>query len=462
VRRIGSSVRVVLSGALHSLYAHPHRGWYDDGSWIHGWLARSEQEIREGLTVENILPAGERVRSGGTRETLPLSCTDVYRPKGSVQPGILSVVTLDLFDASRFQRTVLLTQPSQLYASHESLYVASVQWWMNWQAGQGQRTFLHKLDISRPHRSDYVASGIVQGHLLNQFSMDEHRGYLRIATTETRFREQARNGWENTTVNKVRVLASSGDRLRIVGESEDLAPGERIYSARFVGDKGYVVTFRQIDPLFTMDLSNPRAPRVVGELKVPGFSSYIHPLDDDHLLTIGQDATKEGRVLGVHVQVFDVSSPARPRRTAHARLSDRDGWSYSAAQWDHHAFTYDPHTGVLGVPMTSSASDPEKTFIGLVLMKVSKGGLEELGRISHARIAEITRERECSGATDQTSWQCTQNARQDWRSQIQRSIVMDETIFTISQLGIQATDLARPDKAIAQVVFARRPASVAR
>src|SRR4029079_15810851 len=100
-------------------------------------------------------------------------------------------------------------------------------------------------------------------------------------------------------------------------------------------------------------------------------------------------------------------------------------------------------------------------FDVLVRVKVSKDGFEELGRISHERIAEISRERECSGAMDESPWQCTQNARQDWRSQIARSIVMDETIFTISQLGMQASDIARPGKAIAQVVFARRPAAVA-
>ena len=203
-------------------------------------------------------------------------------------------------------------------------------------------------------------------------------------------------------------------------------------------------------------------PRVVGELKINGFSSYIHPLDRDHLLTIGQDADDDGRVLGVHVQVFDVSNPERPRRTAHKRLANRDGWSWSAAQWDHHAFTYDPRTGVLGVPMSNYANEPEKTFLGLILLQVSKDGFEELGRISHTGLARITRDRECTDATDESNWQCRQDVHQDWRSQIQRSIVMDETIFTISQLGMQANNLARPGKPIAQVVFARRPATVAR
>src|SRR5919106_3838722 len=264
-RRIGSAVRVVLSDHFSWAYGPMYRGWYDDEEGIHSWQHDTVRSIREQLTVDKLLPSGERVRAGGARETLPVSCTDVYRPKGAVRPGVVSVVTLDLFDPSRFQRTVLLTQPGQVYASHEALYIASVQWWWSWAPGQVERTFVHKLDISKPTRSDYVASGAIDGHLLNQFSLDEHRGYLRVATTETRRGVPSPNGMANT-VNKVRVLASAGARLRVVGESEDLAPGERIYSARFMGDKGYVVTFRQIDPLFTLDLSNPRAPRKVGEL----------------------------------------------------------------------------------------------------------------------------------------------------------------------------------------------------
>jgi hypothetical protein len=257
-------------------------------------------------------------------------------------------------------------------------------------------------------------------------------------------------------------MATRGNRLRPIGAIEDLAVGERIYSARMMGDKGYMVTFRQTDPLYTFDLSDPERPRVVGELKINGFSSYIHPLDDDHLLTIGQDADDDGRVLGAHLQIFDVSNPAKPRRTAHRRLADKDGWSYSAAQWDHHAFTYDPESGVLGIPMSSWSSDPEKTFLGLILLQVSKDGFEQLGRISHTALARTMRAQECAVATTENEWQCRQGAHQDWRSQIQRSIVMDDTLFTISQLGLQANKIAQPGKALARVLFPRKPVAVAR
>jgi hypothetical protein len=271
-------------------------------------------------------------------------------------------------------------------------------------------------------------------------------------------------GAGNQSGNHLYVLAQRGKRLHAVGAIEDLAPGERIYSARMMGDKGYMVTFRQTDPLYTFDLSDPRRPRVVGELKINGFSSYIHPLGSDHLLTIGQDADDSGRVLGAHLQVFDVSDPANPRRTAHRRLADQGGWSWSAAQWDHHAFTYDPRTRVLAVPMSSyHHGDASRTFLGVVLLQVAKNGFEELGRISHQALADTTRSIECAGGAAASSHPCANRHQQpDWRSQIQRSIVMDEVLVTISQLGLQWNSLVRPKQPLAGVAFARPAVALAR
>lgn len=421
-----------------------------------------------GASMASAMPRERHRTAGGAMSALRpmVGCQELLVPRGGSQLGTLNVVHFDIDRPADLDAVGLMASGWTIYASADALYTAmpSYGWSTFWGWGptiapeESNTTHIHKFALAGG-RPRYLASGTVRGHINNQFSMSEHRGYLRVATTDQGW---GSGGQRAETGNHLYVMATRGSRLRQVGAIEDLAVGERIYAARMMGDKGYLVTFRQTDPLFTLDLSDPERPRVAGELAIDGFSSYIHPLDGDHLLTIGQDATSEGRVLGVHVQVFDVSNPARPRRTAHARLADRDGWSWSAAQWDHHAFTYDPHTGVLGVPMMSYASDPEKSFLGLVLLRVSKDDLEELGRISHARLAEITHERECAGPVDAGNWQCNQNPRQDWRSQIQRSIVMDETIFTISQLGIQASDIARPDRAIARVVFARRPAAVAR
>jgi len=428
-------------------------------------------ELERSFAGASLTSAMPRERHGGASGAMsafkPMyGCQDLLVPRGGSQLGTLNLVHFDIDRPADLDSIGLMASGWTVYASSDALYAAMPNYGWNTYWGWGptlapadsNTTHIHKFDLRgvKPH---YAASGTVRGHLNNQFSMSEHRGFLRVTTTDQGW------GWggeREKTGNHLYVLAARGNRLRQVGAIEDLAVGERIYAARMMGDKGYMVTFRQTDPLFTLDLSDPERPRVVGELEINGFSSYIHPLDGDHLLTIGQDADKNGRVLGVHVQVFDVSNPARPRRTAHKRLANRDGWSWSAAQWDHHAFTYDPRTGVLGVPMSNYSNEPDKTFLGLVLLQVSKNGFAELGRISHTDLAEITRDRECAGPTDESNWQCRQDVHQDWRAQIQRSIVMDETIFTISQLGIQASDIHRPGRAIAQLVFARRPTTVAR
>ena len=404
------------------------------------------------------MPRQRHARPGGSMSSLrPLyACSDLLVPPDSGQLGTLNVVHFDIDDPERIDAVGVLASGWQIYASTDALYAAmpNYSWYHLWGWGgvaspvDYNLTNIHKFELrGEGDRPRYAASGRVRGHILNQFSMSEHDDHLRVATTD-----QAWGSGRDQNGNHLYVLAERGQRLVTVGAIEDLAPGERIYSARMMGDKGYMVTFRQTDPLFTFDLSNPRRPRVAGELKINGFSSYIHPLDGDHLLTIGQDATDEGRVKGAHVQVFDVSDPARPRRTAHRRLVDDNGWSSSSAQWDHHAFTYDPRTRVLAVPMTSYSNDPSKTFLGLMMLQVSRDSFEELGRVSHARMSEMARIADC---TRQAGTQpCTVAAPQhDWRSQITRSIIMDDVILSLSGLGIQVNELTRPERTVARLLL---------
>lgn len=161
---------------------------------------------------------------------------------------------------------------------------------------------------------------MIPGSVLNQYSLSEHVGRLRVASTEDLTRE-----------SESFVTVLSGDRLARVGGVGGLGRGERIYAVRFAGEKGYVVTFRQTDPLYTLDLSNPADPRVRGELKIPGYSAYLHPVAEDRLLGVGQDTTEEGRTKGAQVSLFDVSDLATPRRLAVADLGE---YSTSSAEFD--------------------------------------------------------------------------------------------------------------------------------
>jgi uncharacterized secreted protein with C-terminal beta-propeller domain len=216
----------------------------------------------------------------------------------------------------------------------------------------------------------------------------------------------------------VTVLREIGAGLVRVGLVDGLGQTEQIYSVRFMGDTGYVVTFRQTDPLYTLDLSDPRSPRVVGELKIPGYSAYLHPVGDGLLMGIGQDATDDGRVRGTQVSVFDVSEPASPVRLDTYTLSE--GTS-SQVEYDHHAFLY--WEGLAMVPVQQWWVDDkrESVFMGAVGLRVGDDGrLSEVARVSHP-------------GGDDKNW--------DWRAQILRSVVVDDAVYTISSKGIMKSGL---------------------
>jgi len=181
------------------------------------------------------------------------------------------------------------------------------------------------------------------------------------------------------------VLAAAAGNLQTVGSVTGLAPGERIYSVRFIGERGYVSTFREIDPLFVIDLANPAKPRVVGQLKVPGFSSYLHPLDDTHLLGIGRDVDPDtGRVLGLQLSIFDIGDPADPKRTSTYTFAGDRWQSWSETLSDHHALSWFAEQGILALPVQQGGWWQGSS--GLVVFKVdthSENGFTNLGTIDH-------------------------------------------------------------------------------
>ena len=225
------------------------------------------------------------------------------------------------------------------------------------------------------------------------------------------------------------VLADDDEgHLREVGRVTGLGPGERIFAVRFLGEKGYVVTFEQIDPLFTLDLSDPYFPKVIGELEVTGFSSYLHPIGDDWLLAVGMEADEEGRVIGMAVTIFDVRDFANPK-LAHRHLieDDENSWSWSEALSDHHAFTY--HRGILSIPAYIGGADGR--FSGLLVLEADpEEGIHELGRIDHQDL--------------------TKSDRQTW---MRRSVYIEDAIYSMSSAGVKVNSLDNPEVEIAKVPF---------
>ena len=414
--------------------------------------ARLERRVRMALARVKMGQTLPTVRftyganNQGSQRSL-LGCNDLYFPaKGSG----MNLVTLSHMSLSggRVNASAVMGRGMKIYASNSSLYVAANNWrWSNGRNG----TQIHKFDLRRhqgPPR--YAASGLVPGYLLNQFSLDEHRGYLRAATTDS--------GWSRTWTWRGRrvtapasnlfVLQQRQGELAIVGSVRGLAPGERIYAARMVGDQGYLVTFRRTDPLYTLDLSNPRKPMVMGELKIPGFSSYIHPIASGQLLTVGQDADERGRVRGAHLQIFDVTDLKNPRRTHHYKLTLGYGSSRSAAQWDHHAFTYNRRTKTLALPLTVHRYHKNGgSFAGVVLVKADpRKGFTNIGAVEHSDLAVRTR---CA-----TSNYCGGSPSRYWNAPVQRSVFMDDKLYTLSNYGLKVNHLPGLN-VVASLIFAR-------
>ena len=196
-------------------------------------------------------------------------------------------------------------------------------------------------------KTQYRGSGEVSGYLLSQWSLSEYRGVLRVVSTES----PAWWGAGGETESFLTTLRQQDGGLVQAGRIGGLGKGERVYSVRFAGDVGYVVTFKQIDPLFTLDLANPEKPRVLGELKIPGYSAYLHPVGEDLLLGIGQDVNEEGRPQGTQLSLFDVSDLRKPTRLHSQPLGP--GWS--EAESDHHAFLFWPKTGLVVIPFEQRA-----------------------------------------------------------------------------------------------------------
>jgi hypothetical protein len=384
------------------------------------------REIITKSKIENWVPYFVLEDEGG--ETLAegslLDCASSHHPQQFSGFGMLTVLTLDLSEGlseGASERSVgVLSDGETVYASADSLYVAT-QRWMDWQvleeadrteATEGHVTQIHRFDISGSDRAQYRASGEVTGWLLNQFSMDEYEGNLRVASTDSP------PFWDvGSSESMVTVLAERDGRLAEVGRVGGLGKGEQIQAVRFLGDLGYVVTFRQVDPLYVVDLSNPAGPKVAGELKILGYSAYLHPLGDDLILGVGQDATKQGALKGTQVSVFDVSDPSSPDRIDQERVSGGN----SEVEWDHHAFLYWEPEGLAVLPLTvyrfDEGSGKDESFYGALAVRVRAGALEEAGRVSHDK--------------------GPQNGYG-----IRRSLVVGDLLYTVAETGIEAVDLA--------------------
>ena len=352
--------------------------------------------------------------------------------------GFTSILTLDLFSSTfSFEADHILTNTSHVYASADTMIIAesSFDWWWFWNNDDSEEaTNLHRFDIGEGATTVYTGSGRVDGLILNQFSLSEYEGYVRVATTTGRWNRW----WEEEPEppsNNVFVLAGETG-LDVVGSIGGIAVGERIWSSRFVEDEGFLVTFRNIDPLWTIDLSDPTQPTIKGELEVPGVSTYIHPIDGAHLLTIGYGGDQEGLDWKTQISLFDVTNFESPQVAAQLSMApetDGDGWTYawSEANYEHKAFQYWGPKKMLAIPLSTYRYNYDGEYYGyeyvsqLQLVSVDiESGLATYGSIDHSDFFNSDRDRYWS-----------------WRD-VRRSIFMGDFIYAISDRGITAHRLA--------------------
>ncbi len=314
------------------------------------------------------------------------SCDRVHAPSEFSGFGLTTVVSMPVdgaLDAS--VSTTVLAPGDLVYASTEALYTATRGWFpisvfddeeAHQRAWDDRRTSIHRFDISGADGATYTASGSVPGDVRDQFSLSDHAGHLRVVTTTG-------GGWwgdqRNETVSQVRVMREVQGTLTEVGSVGDIGKGEAVQSVRFVGDVGYVVTFRQIDPFYTIDLSDPTNPVIRGELKIPGFSSYLHPISDDLVLGVGSDADETGMTTGAKVSLFDVSNLDDPREVA--VWTAPGGWS--DISWDHRAFLYWAPENLVVIPVTVHGNARQDGWSGAVLLEISDDEITEVGRVDH-------------------------------------------------------------------------------
>jgi hypothetical protein len=446
-RQIGPAVRAVISTQPRLDFpAQP-------GSRSDAQRVAANQAVISRAGLDAWLPHYEETSRDAT-STGHIACSAVSRPAAYSGANLLTVLTFDLAsDALGSGDGVsIVADGNTVYGTDTSLYVAGDERWLAeastadarpgmsaagaastpGSAATGQQTDIYRFDITSPGPPRFAAGGSVPGYLIDQYALSEWRGHLRVATTTG-------TSWAladgppadaQTSSSAVYVLSTRGPVMRLAGHVTGLGRTERIYSVRFMGPVGYVVTFRQTDPLYTVDLSDPAQPRVRGSLALTGYSAYLHPASDTRLIGIGRQADAMGHAGGTQVSLFDVSDLAAPDRMATFALTA----AISSAEFDPHAFLYWPAAHLMVVPLQATgmaagapvpqdrvAQAPDAPPSGALVLRIDDSGITKTGFNTQPGTANTT--------------------GYPGYSPIERSLIIGQTLWTISAAGAMASDL---------------------
>jgi len=495
-RRVGSKVRVVLEGGAHGpqLAYSPtivSTGGAAGGVAVGGapvsstpsttptqadqiaaWeVVRSKNDALIAATTYADWTPQSITKDGGATRATPTSCSDFYVPTaGSTEFGMTQIESFDLdAPADPPRSSAIVGAVETVYGDTTSMVLAGRAYVDPWTIRSAYApppaattttpngaqpttaplpsvtidfTHLHLFDLaSDPSQALYAGSGTVPGSVKDQFSLDQKDGHVRVTTTETRTGAYRSDGKQNT-VSHVFVLENRSGRLRIQGDAGPIAPGEQLYATRYVGDKAYVVTWHVTDPLFVVDLSNASRPTVLGQLQIPGFSEYMHPLDDTHLLTIGRETddtghqhTNGGYWYGIAIQLFDVTNPLQPK-LQQKYVYDGGEYATTEAANNHKAFTYFDDKKLLAFPYVrqvgygASATDGPSSTLEVFHVDVA-GGIQKIGSVDHSSLLGTLPNGGygyCGGYYD---------------GAVRRGVFFENVVYSISYGGILANDVSR-------------------
>lgn len=409
--------------------------------YINYWMLRETKDFT--TTVPTFQDVNYKVAEAHNHQLQRIPYQDIYYFPDTDMSNYLMVAGINLSNAAQeININAYLGAGETVYANREHLYISQTRY-----TDQGrhqpalQETDIHKFSF-QAGTVEWLGKGTVPGHPLNQFAMDEYKGHFRIATTSGEM-------WRSDQFQSQNNMYVLNEQMKLVGKVENLAPGERIYSVRFMGDRGYMVTFETVDPLFVIDLSIPENPQVLGELKIPGFSDYLHPLSDNLLIGFGKDTivrtmtnwdgSKRDVAIedGVKISIFDVSDVHNPIERQVVSIGDRG--THSPLNYNHKALLFAKHKELFAFPIYETrvtsygdttnpfSANIEFAFQGAYVYRITEeNGLELRSKISHV---------------DQTKVNTKDYYYYDDSSFIERILYINDTLYTVSSGKIQAHDL---------------------
>ncbi len=339
---------------------------------------RENRRIVEESSIDDWLPS---VREG-ERSAPYLDCADVRMPADNDGVGVVSVIGFPVTEPTQIDSTAVVTSSQIVYTATDRLYLATGGW--NWGWGwdpiiaDGPRrgrpddgtTDLHSFALDATSAT-YSASGRIDGRIADRWSMDSVDGVLRVAVATSE--QKGKNRWKNA--NAVATVAEEDGALVELDRVGDLGVDENIQSVRWFDDLAIVVTFRQVDPLYAIDVSNAADLTLLGELKIPGFSAYLHPIGDDRLIGLGEDATLRGRSLGAQASTFDISDPTRPAQLDKVTYGRR---ATLRVAWEPRQFTWLPESRTALTVLTRYVKGPR--------LAISVLAVDERGSLSDTTV----------------------------------------------------------------------------